>query len=71
MAEIHSGETEVHGRLVTSFIQRDQHAGGLDFDLGLETLEAFGDGIEGVVNAFTTEEQTITQFHVHASSRLT
>ena len=55
---------------MAGFVQRDEHPGGFDLVLGLEALEAFGGGVKGVIDALAVEEQAITQFHVHASSRL-
>ena len=43
---------------------------GFGLVLGLEAGEGFGGVVKGVINAFAAEEQTITRFHVHASSIL-
>lgn len=39
VAQIHAGQTQVHGRLLAGFIQGDQHARGLGLVFGLEALE--------------------------------
>ena len=38
--------------------------------LGLEAGEGFGGVVKGVIDAFAAEEESVTQFHVHASSIL-
>jgi hypothetical protein len=40
---------------------------GYGLVLGFEAGESFGGVVKGVINAFATEEQTITRFHIHAS----
>ena len=63
MADVNLGEAEVHGRLSAGLVQCDQEARGFGLVASLETLEAFGLGVEGVVNAFATEEETVAQRH--------
>jgi hypothetical protein len=63
-------ETQVHGGLLARFIQGHQQSSGFGFVLGFEAGEGFGGVVKSVKNAFATEKQTITRFHVHASSML-
>lgn len=50
------------GCLPASF-EGDEEAIGLGSVFGFEALEFASDGVEGVVNALATEEQTVAIFH--------
>jgi len=68
--EVHAGQAEVHGGLFAGLVHGHEQALGLGLVLGPEAGEGFGGVVEGVIDAFATEEETVTQFHVHASSIL-
>jgi len=67
---IDTGQTQIHRGLLAGFVERYEHPCGLDLILGLQGREGFGGGVKSVIDAFATKEEAITQFHVHASSRL-
>lgn len=54
--EVNPGEAEIHGGLLARFVQRQQQARGFGAVFGLERLEGFGGVVEGVIDAFATEE---------------
>ena len=68
--KINAGESQIHRRLFTGFIERHEESLRFVTILRVEALEFAVGVIEGVVNALAPKEQTITSFHVSSSSVL-